>query len=70
MDSLRSKEKDSVGTTGLEVWAGAFWELRAQAGVRIADRLLWRAWSILNTNGRRSDADFLRRLLALDREAH
>ena len=60
----------SVATTGLEVWAGAFWELRAQAGVRIADRLLWRAWSMLKTNVRRSDADFLRCLLALDREAH
>jgi hypothetical protein len=60
----------SVATTGLEVWAGAFWELRAQAGVRIADRLLWRAWSMLKTNVLRSDADFLRCLLALDREAH
>lgn len=64
------KTSDSIATTGLEVWAGAFWELRAQAGVRITDRLLWRAWSMANTNVRRSDVEFLRCLLALDREAH
>jgi hypothetical protein len=64
------KTDDSIATTGLEVWGGAFWELRAQVGTRIADRLLWRAWSALSTRARRSDLAFLRCLLALDREAY
>jgi len=64
------KNNDSIATTGLEVWGGAFWELRSQVGARIADRLLWRAWSVLSTKTRRSDVDFLQCLLELDHEVH
>jgi hypothetical protein len=64
------KNNDSIGTTGLEVWGGAFWELRAQVSARIADKLLWRTWSALSTKTRRSDINFLQCLLELDREEY
>jgi len=64
------KTSESVATAALEVWGGLFWQLRAQLGARIADRLLWRAWSKLRARVRRFDLELLRCLLRLDVESH
>jgi hypothetical protein len=64
------KNGDSVATVGLEVWGGAFWRLRAELGSGVADRLLWRAWSITRSTVRRFDLEFIRCLSSLDAEAH
>jgi hypothetical protein len=63
-------DAESVATAGLEVWGGAFWQLRALLGSRRADKLLWLAWCEFRAQTRRSDAEFVRLLLKLGGEAH
>jgi hypothetical protein len=64
------KSSDSVATTGLEVWGGTFWRLRAEFGRTVADRLLWRAWSSMRAGVPRFDVEFIRCLSSLDAETY
>ncbi len=61
---------ESVATAGLEVWGGAFWQVRAALGARRADTLLWRVWCEFKAAPRRNDLAFARLLVKLAGTQH
>jgi TIR domain len=61
---------ESIATAGLEVWGGMFWRLRTELGSRIADRLLWRAWSAMRGEVKRFDLEFIRCLVKFDGDTY